>query len=236
MNGNDESLPVENIRVLSTLMRKDFRLFRGLLIGLICMGLTPYPVILIIAAQTKDTVKWPDFVSAAATIGMMLTALLASVFGGAAIGGERQNRTADFLGLLPITRGQIALSKGVVSFLILAACTAPHLVVQVLSLGGTIYFWQNWVNDFVPAAAIFTGLLIGFFGVAWLLGSFLSSAAISAAVSIAVTITACVTLAVCMDGREHRVAFQYCLAALPFAMGTASLIGGTLYYLKRVES
>ncbi len=42
--------------------------------------------------------------------------------------GERSDRTADFIGLLPVTRKQIILSKWLISIIVLAGCAAFHSV------------------------------------------------------------------------------------------------------------
>jgi ABC-type transport system involved in multi-copper enzyme maturation permease subunit len=54
--------------------------------------------------------------------------------------GERSDRTADFIGLLPVTRKQIILSKWLISIIVLAGCAAFHSVSAIV---GTIYYLRR---------------------------------------------------------------------------------------------
>jgi hypothetical protein len=97
------SSQVLNWRIMPTLIAKDWRLYRVHLIALLVTSAGCYALGLMGAFYRLPDPYGPrDSFYAASIIAANLTALLAAAFGGMAIAGERSDRTADFLSLLPV--------------------------------------------------------------------------------------------------------------------------------------
>jgi hypothetical protein len=83
--------------------------------------------------------------------------------------------------------------------------------------------------------AMWLGSAVCLFGVAWLFGTFLNTAPISACISIAIFVTAMLLAGLCMEKRELKDwQVQLIAGSVGFAIGLPSLIGGSIYYLKRI--
>ena len=241
-----------NLRIMRALLAKDWRLNRTTMVGLIAAGAGCYLICMAIIPGNHSSDNEADKVAGAVLAGaagaLALTALLASAFGGIAIAGERTDRTSDFIGLLPVTRTQIILSKWIVSTLMLGTCAAFHVLVALtaalipasperhaLLLGLTPTEYEALRKAAEGAAcwaAVWTSCAISFFGVAWLPSTFTRSGPISACISIAIT-SASVGVALSLEGHTQRE-LLLCLFMFPAAVGLASLAVGTLYYLRRV--
>ena len=71
-----------------------------------------------------------------------------------------------------------------------------------------------------------------FFGVAWLVSTFTTSATISACVAIGVT--APISPIICLSINQQRWPVPAIVGLTALAIGILSLIAGTIYYLRRV--
>ncbi len=239
-----------NLQILRTLVAKDWRLFRVPMVALIFVGVGAY-VLATMSIVDDDlsqrhnpnlSMSPASSVVAAASMGAIaLTGLIACAPGGVAIAGERADRSGDFMALLPVPRAQIILSKLLTSAMMLGLFVLIHLMVAGSILfndgfhraapGFQQHIWTTLAADLVWLI----GTTVCLFGVGWFFSTFLNSGPISACVSIAVTSIAMVVTAVLMDG--HHVGPWYgqlTSAAVAFAIGLPSLIGGVVYYLKRI--
>jgi len=223
---------VSNLQIMRALLAKDWRLFRLPMIGLlvvaaICYGLSGVAAL----ARHSDKLPSQDALFPASIFAAILTALVASAFGGVAIAGERSDRTADFLALLPVTRRQIIFSKLLVGGLAVGTWETVHvavgLAVLVQAHGGCVYPQGYWAQ----ALGWLIGCTVSFFGVAWLLSTFTTSAAISACVSLAIPLGTTLLIDLNVDGRWSVPAIT---GSTMLPVGLASLIAGTIYYLRRV--
>jgi len=239
---------VSNLQIMRALLAKDWRLCRTMMIGLIALGAACYLIIGSLALYSSAIIDFDSVLGSvciAALIACVVSSSVASAFGGAAIAGERIDRTADFLAVLPVTRLQIALSKLTVSTIMLGLCTAFHLSVAALSFLVAIhldFLRQNSPDETHRAVieismetACWLGCTASFFGVAWLLSSFMRSATISAGASLGLTIFVFISLAIPRsDFLARQVEMAPKLGLVPLLLGLVSLIAGTLYYLRRV--
>jgi len=235
---------VSSIRVMPALLAKDWRLYRLPIIGLIVAGVGAY----LLAAGGEsyahaDLARYSHYVQnhhplfltleEASLLAGFLTALLASTFGGVAVAGERNDRTADFVALLPVSRGQIITSKFVVAGSALLAFTLFHALMFVLwaSLMGSEAY-----RSIRAGALVFfgwqMGCLLSFFAVAWLVGTFTASSAINACISIAVTIAALLWMFRPPYFGSTRLYGDHTTTFLSLAL--SCLFAGTIYYLRRI--
>jgi ABC-type transport system involved in multi-copper enzyme maturation permease subunit len=234
-----KSSVVSNLEVMRVLFAKDWRLFRAPMIALIVVGLGCYLIALfnVLYPQTQQPAR-ESWLTAAA-ISFELTGLLASAFGGVAIAGERADRTANFVAMLPVTRFQIILSKWLVSISMISAFAVLHLlVIGICTLARSYtYPGDGRLGDLQWAIAleVWIGFTASLFGIAWLLGTFLRSGPISACISIAVTIASFLVPAMLLDGGIHGGKDpSLVVAPLTIFIGVLCTIGGACYYTRRV--
>ena len=236
MNEFKPKMAGSNLHIMCALLAKDWRLFRLPTFALVTIVVGCYSP----AAASERFLGYHSLAFGATVLAATLSGVLASAFGGLAIAGERADRTMDFLGVLPITRGQIIFSKWTISFLVLGLCAllqyfiATVLMRVVVSpLDGT--GWSSGpLPQVIPEWVAFSA---SFFGIAWLLGTFLRTPAISACASIAATLAwfAIIETRQHANHMEHHPRASLILTSVSLAIGLTSLIGGTLYYLRRVE-
>jgi ABC-type transport system involved in multi-copper enzyme maturation permease subunit len=240
-----------NLQILRTLIAKDWRLFRVPMLALIICGVGVYLIAMIAVTEDfRDHTGFPrnhlqpamQTLCSASFGAIVLTGFLACALGGVAIARERAERSSDFIGLLPVTRAQIVISKLISSALMLLLFAVSHLLLGTVCL---VAQWRIHGNRSIPGGIPWTPLTLGilwwfgvttcFFGVGFVFSTFLASGPISACISIAVTTAAMVITAILMDG--HHLGNQKPLlisAAVGLGIGLPSLTGGTIYYLKRI--
>jgi ABC-type transport system involved in multi-copper enzyme maturation permease subunit len=240
-------------QILRTLIAKDWRLFRVPMIALIIVGMGCY--LLAAAAFSYNSLHESgteprgrlivEMIFSASISANGLTCFIACALGGIAIAGERADRTGTFIGLLPVTRLQIILSKLLTSMLILGIFAVFHLLVGAICIacGAPIAAFHNTLRqlihnglfDFIEAAGMWLGFATSLFGVGWLFSTFLNSGPISACIAIAVTAVAMMSVTLCLDGRNIAEWVPPVVATLVgFGIGLPSLIGGSAYYLRRI--
>jgi ABC-type transport system involved in multi-copper enzyme maturation permease subunit len=232
---------LSNLQIIRTLLAKDWRLYRVPVIALLLVSLGCYLLGIVGTMYRWSEYGGPrDAFFAAAIIAANITALLASIFGGVAIAGERGNRTADFMAMLPVRRGKIILSKWLISgVVVIAFGTVNGLVALLLMIPNRIHEWPYWHFELAASdagdVALWVGCAMCFFGTAWLLSTSIRSAAISSCISIATTACIASFVAICMGRGRHHDWVVECTTALTLAMvGLANLVAGTIYYLRRI--
>src|SRR5690349_9300295 len=104
--------------MIGTLLSKDWRVNRVATIGGVVMVASAYGLIWAVSVLQSNpprVVSFPQSCIAIAAIagrlGLILTAVIAAIHGAAAFTLERRERSADFVSMLPIGRGEIVLSK-----------------------------------------------------------------------------------------------------------------------------
>jgi ABC-type transport system involved in multi-copper enzyme maturation permease subunit len=197
---------------------------------------------------------WMDAIFGAAFYSVCLSQVVLALLGGNAIAGERTNRSAEFLGYLPISRW-----RNLVSRLVLA----PVATAVIWCVNGLI-LWLIF-GSFPKVAAVLCrgcsnpqGELAGtiaytmvtgltFFCVGWLFSSLLSHAVLSAVAGMMVPLTVFLGLLGVDwllrpevhpflrhdDERGWFVAIGY--FGLCLVLSLVSFVVGTILYLRRVE-
>jgi len=237
-------MSTSTLQIIRTLIAKDWRLFRAPIFGLLIVALVAWLIALMAPRASHGKEGFDDWRLFASAVALHLTGVFAAVFGGISIAGERNARTGDFVSLLPVTRRQIIFSKWMVSALILFPFVAFHAAVATLT---QLHRWkseqmfelQHDLADWGAQAVLWLGCTTSFFGVAWLAGSFSSSAVISACASIAISLVVVMVSAFVTDPATHVLQDSWIvpfLTTIPvFLLGMGGVISGTLYYLKRIE-
>lgn len=182
--------------MMLALLQKEWRLNRAVVIGCLVTTVMPYAISVgnvWINPGSYSNVEARTYLQAvqlAAWACLGITVIFAAAFGGLTFAGERRERTAEFMAMLPVSRGAIVVSKLVVPLACLAALLAIHLLVLVLCgvwaarIG--ISANRDGREDLLPGVILVGGYAAAFFAIAWSLSVFLRSAAIAAAIAIGV--------------------------------------------------
>jgi len=234
-----------NGSAMQWLVWKDFRMNRLIVfVGLILVAV-PHTVALYAAWRglgppaSEGVPPLAVFLCLSSLYGLALSEICLAFLGGNAIAGERADRSAEFLGYLPVARGRVLASKILAAAGIMALIWAPNLLilaasawmVKPLGIGqrDLEFLWVALGN------VAMTGLM--FFCVAWLFSSILESPAIAACVGL-------ITPFLLLGGlywvsylldfpAEFNPAPWYC--GLCLVLASLSFAAGTWYYLRRVE-
>ena len=225
---------VTHLATMKALIAKDVRYYRVPMLALLITGSTCYVVAVIAVLSSHTDDKPRQFMAAlevASGFATMVVGLIAAAFGGIALAGERADRTAEFMEMLPVRRFQIVLSKCLVSLSMLFICLVFHMTVAMCLIDR-----QMRSTDLVYTLAVIDGLSLSCYGVAWLLGSFLKSGPVSACVAIGVTVSSALlsttTVKWFSSDLSHREPLA--IAIVTAWMGLASLIVGSLHYARKI--
>ena len=234
--------------MMTTLLRKDWRVYRTAVVGSAVLSAAPYPVLALAEWLHPSTHydgdrarAYVDLMGAASGCGLLLTFLMAAVYGGAAFAAERREGSADFLAMLPVSRGRVALSKLAVSLACLALMTAVHLAALAACVTWMRSRGYADAREDFARACLATLLGVMPFGVAWLLSSFTRSTAIAACTAIAVALTSLILVSTWLRDWYHAyrggdAQWHIFLAADVFAVtvGLLCVAAGTVIYVRRV--
>jgi len=215
---------------MKTLLWKDFRQNRGILIALGIFVLIPYVFATLIgvsALWTRDKPlwHWAELWWGASVWSLGVSTVACAFVAGNAIAGERADRSAEFAAYVPIESQPAIVSKAILAF---GAWLVVWLAnIPVLCIAATGIDWPHGMGEryaAIPISAL-SALLI--FGVSWLFSSYLRNPAIAAACGLATALVLLwVGLSISIDSY-----FASCLIA-----GPVCFVLGTSRALQRVES
>jgi hypothetical protein len=238
--------------MMLALLRKDWRLNRAIVIACLVTSVVPY--VFTVCNVWVDNTRYQaigagayvDALRLAAEASLVITVTLAAAFGGLPFAGERRERTAEFLGMLPVSRGAILASKLIVPLVCLAVLIGTQLL--VLAGANRLSVWMsNREEDVYVPAVLSVGYAAGLFGLGWALSVFLRSAAIAASVAVGVGVAMFFGMLEWGERGARIIRHQWLpdadrgATALSVMAATAVLIGGvamvvtSLYYRRRVE-
>ncbi len=229
---------------MNWLLWKDYRENR--LVVFTAAGLLLVPHLIALGAACVQYFRWhespglwvQDFM-VSSMYSLIISQLAIALIGGNAIAGERADRSAEFLASLPITRGRVIASKLLLSLAIvgviwIADLSALLCLSTVLPRFGVRF---DGIFEAVGATAI---VAVMFFGVAWLLSSFLRSPTFSVAGALLAPLLlwtgivfVCYLFQISDEKYMRTIAYSYfglCLALAPVCFAV-----GTWYYLRRIE-
>lgn len=223
------------------LLWREYRLNRLILTVAAFLMLVPYLVVLITFCVTKVNLPshvppWAAAIGGAAYYSVILNQLTLALLGGNAFAGERRDGSAEFMAYQPVSRGQRVASK---LLLVLITCgiiwSANALVMALV--------WP-YLNHGLTDEAIWGCLFVlltglAFFGVAWLVSSFQSSATFAVAAGLIAPFLLVAVLQFVAWWLNWEVIDQRAVATgYAIGCGVLALISfpiGTAYYLRRIE-
>jgi len=226
------------------LLWKDFRLNWLIIIMALFIVVVPNLIAVTVTCYAKHdyhnyngSADFSNTLFVSATSSLFLSSIVFAFMGGNAIACERADRSAEFLAYLPISRGKIITSKLLVALLI-----GAFIWIVNFSIIGICYLAvpQNFMQKSSPPIGAVTGgfLIAGltFFCVTWLFSCFMQSQAISAGSGLFTTLLLTYAFAFIVHFFivEENITIFWPLG-LAITLSLASLVGGTWYYLRRVE-
>jgi hypothetical protein len=228
------------------LLKKDWRLYRAPIVGGIIIVLLPYfigAIVFFVSVRENPADFGRSWIlgilSSVSGVALCVTVLIGAIFGGVAFAQERRERWAEFLSILPARRHHIVLSKIVLSVGFIGALWAINTAVYFAATSASLKF--SGVSQIAPSDVLSLALAgtacVMAFGVAWSASSGLSSPAIAVGISVAATVVSLIwptfiprDLLTMSD--EHLLRIMIVWTA---AVGMACTIGGTAYFMRRVE-
>lgn len=226
---------------MSWLVWKEYRLNRFIMLGAAILLLAPHATALVLAcwgagpATDGRASQLAVNLLASALYSVILSQLTLALLGGNAIACEREDRSAEFLAYLPVSRTRILAGKITLALLVVALIWLPNLLILYLTAAAAgelpTGFEMPW-NAFGYAAT--TGFI--FFSVGWLLSSCVEKpviAVLSGLFSPFLVLLATMSLALALGHADDFAATWYVRTCL--TLGLACFVAGTWYYLRRVE-
>lgn len=230
---------------MKTLLWREYGFNRQILIAGAVILLMPYAYTLIFFLWPTNRVVTPHNVAegfaVAAVCSYAASQLTVALLAGYAIAGERADRSAEFLGYLPISRGNRLASKLILTALVTLAIWVINLAV-LWGLRNLIPWKPDFSEDFFdPTYTVFTGLLM--FGVAWFLSSIQSSPSIAVIGGVVTPLLVLTGLVIAIETYETQIRQNIdeppLMAAwyigISLTLGILGFALGTWYFLKRVE-
>jgi ABC-type transport system involved in multi-copper enzyme maturation permease subunit len=242
--------------MMLALLRKEWRLNRAVLIGCLVTAVMPYVVTVANLwinpprYSTYDPRHLIQAIQFAAYACLVITVILAAAFGGLTFAGERRERTAEFLGMLPVSREAIIASKLIVPLACLVVLVTVHLLVLVacIAWADRIAVRLQGADEgvlFAAASAVSFG--VAMFGIAWALSVFLRSPAIAAAVALGVGVGMFFGMMEWADRAQQFLRDRFfpragaddvamvVVGLTALAIGVAAIVASSLHYRRRVE-
>jgi ABC-type transport system involved in multi-copper enzyme maturation permease subunit len=230
---------------MSWLIWKDYRLNR--LIFILAAVLLVLPHVVIVTGNFVHTGTFRLVAPLSVIIwggsfwSAILSQLIVAVMGGNVIAGERSDRSAEFLGYLPIARRRILASKFLVALGLAAIVWVPNLAV-LLPLQEAV--GPRFPQAIVLATIATTGLT--FFCVAWFFSSMLTSPTFSTCIGLLTPLTVwlctvwvALTFWVSPETIQHREELPhialYWYHGVCLSISAVCFVAGSVYFLRRVE-
>jgi ABC-type transport system involved in multi-copper enzyme maturation permease subunit len=247
---------------MMVLLQKDLRLYRPALFAFAAVMAGPYlvgvagaiiaPILVGFAGATfhqlvYDNYNWIHLLENCSGFGILGTILLAAIYGGGAFAIERRERWADFLAMMPVSKGQIVFSKCCIAFGTVGLAWLTHVTVYAITSYYTDYasitdvHLRNYGDRFLIETAYTAFLLtaapiVMVFGLAWLVSALIKSPSISAGVAIMVFLALTFYLQNFLSpALGWRRTADALFIVLALSGGFIAFVAGTICYLKRVS-
>jgi ABC-type transport system involved in multi-copper enzyme maturation permease subunit len=231
---------------MNWLIWREYRLNRLILIVGLGLLLLPYAIALIALWWARLPPNVVEIFGAAALYSVALTQLVPVLLGGNAIAGERNDRSAQFVAYLPLSRPRRLAAKLSLTAAATAVLWAVNLLILLIAFGTDLDADPrlcNLVQNVLGYSAI-TSLVM--FGVAWLISSLQSSPVFAVAGGLITPLVILMSLQWIAWGislHHNRETFlpsfeQFLEIGYPAICAILALLCfsvGAWYYLRRVE-
>ncbi len=211
------------------LIWKEFRLQWPIVVMGFVLMLVPFVVPLaVVLLKGWNAVA----ISQAFVVNAGFTIVMAAVFGGHAIGIERQDRSREFLAVLPVSKPKIVLSKLVWPVVTIGLMWAIHAAVLAA--------WEDgWRDPPVDGQVILLFALASWasFGIAWLVSTLQDSPIIAAGAGLAIPWAAALAIVYffwLIDIDAEQLGIQL-WGGLVLNAGLLCFAAGTWRYVRGVE-
>lgn len=218
---------------MKTLLWKDYRVNRVILIGGLVLLVTPCLLTAAVKlACPADAGGW-DLWGRAALQGLIVSMLAVAFLGGNAFAGERMDRSAEFLAYLPPSRLAIMASKTLLALLFFG--TIWGFALSVCWATGAP---QRLVGERSEVTLVLLATMVLLYGASWLFSAIVASPAIATCLGIATVAGVAATIVAYLANKPgyntQLEAFRvYGMVAL--ILGLLCYAAGVLYYLRRAE-
>lgn len=220
---------------MNALLRKDVRLNLPVFIAAAAFFVIPFVVVLFVDLTGMYTIDWSQTINSANGVALMMTQFIIAALGANALACERSDRSAEFLFSLPIDRGQMIVSKVVVSFAVAAMLWMAHLVIFLLARGEQVIPREEL------SAIAATSLLL--FCASWMGSAFVGSPGKALGIGLAIVaalVVGWINWERHMEEAALRAGRGYTPTAIPYDVTCLILAAltfaiGCRYYLRRIE-
>ena len=221
------------------LIWKEFRLNWPILAIAVLFLVVPYIVAGCMLLMNRSAEGVTEVLEGGWMTNLLVSTVILALLGGQSIACERADRSAEFLAYQPVPRGRIVLSKLVwpsVSLAIIFGLNSTLLLAAKATQLGSIQF--DRATDILLGFTPFLAAALCAFAIAWGISALQNSPTYAVMTGIAVPIVGLwlVELTNCLPGfLTTNLQKLIVYLAVYLSLSLISFIGGTWYYLRRVE-
>lgn len=238
-----------------TLLRKDWRIAKPAFLLMLVVFSIPALIAIAVTMYSRIFEKSDPFFQYRDTdhhnlmefvvAGFWLSGIVAPAMVACQFGRERRERSADFIGALPISRGKIVWSKALVTVFLLLA---PILAAWIAALTGSYFVMEGKLLKgtlFSPVLIpVFFGTLsiLAACGLAWILSCAIASDVLATAASILTVLAVALLIFLAfqlvpslrtMPANSREAGMAWAIAIVFVCFVGFGFVGGTLIALRR---
>ena len=228
---------------MKNLLWREFHWNRVVVIETAVVFLLPYAFTLLLMLWPKESPlssrKIAESFAYTALVSLVISQITIAFLAGNAFAGERSDNTAEFVGYLPVSRGQRLASKLLFALVIAVLIWGINLLV-FLSLAGPELPGFGNARQYVAFVRYLACVGLAVFGAAWCLSSILTSPSLSASAGILTPILiglsfhfAAFAMGISSEGQRQLENTWFPVATI--TVGIVGLALGIRLFLKRVE-
>lgn len=222
-----------------TLLWKEYRQSRLVLVSMGVMLLLPYATVIVVnvvvALSDADARSgiWLESLAGASIAGLFISAVLCAFLSAQVVAGERADRSAEFACYLPISRGHAVSAKA-----LFAAAVCALMILANVAVNCLVESLQDGMLDprMFGLAGVAATLAVLVFGVSWAVSALSARPPIGAASGLLST----VLLLMLFEIMEFATGIEGLISAevgagIAAAVGLTGFVVGTLWTVRRVE-
>jgi ABC-type transport system involved in multi-copper enzyme maturation permease subunit len=227
---------------MTALLWKDYRLNRHVLGLGVLLLLLPYAIFLgrnlYLWQRYGELTLWAEMWLMTAQISCAISLITVALLGGNAVASERVERSGEFLAYLPPTRAAVVISKAGLALAAILAIWLVNVVVAyaVVPLAAPMPTEGQAGSPNMLPLWLLAATTAAVFGCAWLASTMVQGPGLAAGTGI--LLPAAIAMSILAIDQFHDLGAElagrvYLVAA--WLAGLACFVGGTLYYLRRID-